>query len=104
MKVFLVTIMLSIITTTSHAMENLELAYEAESIQAEFYDTSNTGQIRAINCLRCPDSVMKFEQNVKFQYEGKDISLEEFLRRHKSEKFFTIFFDISTNKLSRISF
>ena len=103
MKIFIL-FSLIFISNIGLALENLEHAYEVEKVHAEYFDISKTGIIRPIICSNCPEKVITFDNSTQFFHKSNAISAEQFVLLHRKEKFFTIFYDIKTNKLTRIKF
>lgn len=98
-------IIFTALLTTSiviHAAKALDIALEIPSIQVEFYDASQTGQIRVNNCNQCAQSLYTFDKNVKIFKSDKPVSIKKLLEDQWSTEYPTIFLNPSDNRVIQI--
>ena len=101
---FLLPLFLLITSSASYSLEILEHAYEAEKIRAEYYDTSDSGIIRPINCNACTKDIYNIHSETRFYENGEEITPEYFIRVHQSKSFITLFIDVKSELLTRVRF
>jgi hypothetical protein len=107
MKYFLNLITFSILLSFSSpglTAKALDIALEMEAFQVEYYDASNTGQVRVKGCSQCTEKLYKFDANVKVTNKGKPVSIEKLLEDQWSAKYPTIFLNPSNNIIIHIAY
>jgi hypothetical protein len=107
MKYFLNVITLSILlaySLPSLAATALDIALEMKAFQVEYYDTSNTGQVRVKGCSQCAEKLYKFNASVRVTNKGKAVSIKQLLEDQWSAKHATIFLNPSNNTIIHIAY
>jgi hypothetical protein len=88
----------------SLAAQALDIALEMEAFQVEYYDASNTGQVRVKGCSQCSKTLYKFDANVIVTNKGKATSIDQLLEDQWSVKHATIFLNPSNNIIVHIAY
>lgn len=83
---------------------DLELPLEMNSFQIEFRDISKAGTIRVEGCKKCIKEIYEFDDSVIVQRSGKVITIKELLNEYWKAQYPTIFLEINSDTVVRISY
>jgi hypothetical protein len=83
---------------------DLEVPLEMNTFQVEYREISKTGIIRVKDCNRCTKEIYEFSENIIIKRTGKIITLAELLSEYKKVQYPTIFLDINSDHVVRISY
>ncbi|MFY0700779.1 MAG: hypothetical protein JXR04_08150 [Bermanella sp.] len=103
MKNFILSSLL-FIPCLAFGVTDLEVPLEMNAFQLEFSDISKTGIIRVKECNRCTKDIYSFTESIKIKRSGKVITLEVLLGEYSKVKYPTIFLDINSNNVVKISY
>jgi len=104
MKLLLCFIIILGIAPLTHSAQSTPTVLEVVKIKVEYYDTSNRGIVRVINCTRCSKKIYKFNTPPVIKKNGKVISIENFISEHQKAITATLFLDNTTLSVERINF
>lgn len=88
----------------THSAQSVPIILEVVNIKVEYYDTTNRGIVRVINCTRCSKKIYKFSPPPVIKKNGKVISIENFMSEHQEAITATLFLDKATLSVERINF
>lgn len=79
-------------------------ALETNGVKVEYYETSKRGIIRPIGCSLCILKIYHFTSDIKIKKDNQPITLEAFMSDYWNAKYPTLFIDLKTNKVLRVSY
>ncbi|MFT5594144.1 MAG: hypothetical protein ACI8SR_002533 [Oceanicoccus sp.] len=85
-------------------VEHSDTALEANGMKVEFFDSSETGIIRPINCNLCLLEFYNFDNKIKINKSGTPIPLKTFMDDYWNAQYPTLFIDPRTNTVKKINY
>ncbi len=86
------------------AAEALDIALEPQSIKVEYMPSSNRGIIYVKGCEQCDKPYYSFKQQPEIIKQNKVISFENFMTDYWNAKFPTLFLDMQTHAVMRVTY
>lgn len=100
----LLVITLSLVSFSSFGAQALSKALELESMQVEFYDASQTGQIRVKGCEQCDKALYKFDKNISVIKNNKPATIQDLLSDQWDAQYPTLFVDFKSLQVIEVAY